>query len=166
LRFARRLIERQHRKTNLVSKIGEILSDDFSARPSSTVLVVEDEDLLRLTVAEYLRDGGFYVLEACSGDEAIDILAAEDRTIDIVFSDIRMPGSTDGFVLARWVRAHKPSAQVILTSGYIGEDTEAAKLGPPETLLQKPYRYSDLLRRVQVLVDAVERVEPRFGEHG
>jgi len=141
-----------------VSNIGEILSDDYSTRPSNTVLVVEDEDLLRLTVAEYLRDGGLHVLEACSGDEAIDILGAEDRTIDIVFSDIRMPGSTDGFELARWVRAHKPSAQVILTSGYIGADTQAAKLGPAETLLEKPYRYSDLLTRVQVLVGTAERV--------
>jgi CheY-like chemotaxis protein len=140
----------------LVSKIGKILSDDYSTRPGSTILVVEDEDLLRLTVAEYLRDSGLYVLEACSGDEAIDILVAEDRTIDIVFSDVRMPGSTDGFELSRWVRVHKPNAQVILTSGYIGADTEAANLGSPDTLLQKPYRYSDLLRRVQVEADKAD----------
>src|SRR5664279_5170450 len=78
-----------------------------------SILVVEDNELLRLTVAEYLRDSGFDVLEASNGDEAIFMLKGDAcAAINIVFSDIRMPGSTDGFGLAQWVRVHRPDAQV------------------------------------------------------
>ena len=85
--------------------------------PSPTVLVVEDEVLIRLVIADYLRDCGYKVHEAVSGEEAIAILQAPEVSIDVVFSDVEMPGSMDGFALARWVRANKPGMEVILTSG-------------------------------------------------
>ncbi|MGZ5904834.1 MAG: response regulator, partial [Reyranella sp.] len=68
-----------------------------------TVLVVEDEILVRTVIAAYLRDCGFDVVEAGSADEAVRVLEAGVR-IDIVFSDINMPGSLDGFGLAQWLR--------------------------------------------------------------
>nr|WP_294521452.1 response regulator [uncultured Rhodopila sp.] len=142
-----------------MSKVEEILiSDDHSTTACRTILVVEDEGILRLIVAEYLRDSGFCVVEASNGDEAIVLLEGEDRAIDIVFSDIRMPGSTNGLELARWVRAHKPATQIILTSGYIDEATEAANLGHHETVLKKPYQCFDLLRRIQSLVGVAGQV--------
>ena len=124
-----------------------------------SILVVEDNELLRLTVAEYLRDSGFDVLEASNGDEAIFMLKGDAcAAINIVFSDIRMPGSTDGFGLARWVRAHRPEARIILASGYISLGKEAANLGHAEIVVQKPYSCSDLARRVRTLVGVVEQV--------
>lgn len=134
----------------------KVFSDDYPTTPRITILVVEDNDPLRWTVAEYLCDSGFNVLEAANGDEAINMLMeAEGRTVDIVFSDIRMPGLTDGFRLARWVRAHRPGVQIILASAYAGLTLESANLGHSETLLQKPYRCSDLVQRFQALALAV-----------
>lgn len=68
-----------------------------SSAIGETVLVVEDEVLLRLVVAEYLRDCGFKVIEAAHADEAVMVLKQPDLRIDVLFSDIEMPGSLDGF---------------------------------------------------------------------
>jgi CheY-like chemotaxis protein len=83
---------------------------------TAVVLVAEDDALVRLCVAEHLRDSGYTVVEACNGDEAIAVFAA--RAVDVVFSDVRMPGATDGAKLALWVRENRPDTHVILSSGY------------------------------------------------
>ncbi len=80
-----------------------------------TVLVVEDEILVRTAIAEYLRHCGYRVVEAASADEAMTVLQETAIQVDIVFSDIKMPGSIDGFGLSKWVREHKPGLQIILT---------------------------------------------------
>jgi CheY-like chemotaxis protein len=76
-----------------------------------TVLVVEDEVLVRLAIAEYLRDCGYRVIEASSADEAILVLQQPELTIDVVFTDIEMPGPMDGFGLAQWTRTNRPRAR-------------------------------------------------------
>ncbi|HEX2224313.1 MAG TPA: response regulator, partial [Thermoanaerobaculia bacterium] len=88
-----------------------------SAEPPPTVLVVEDEVLIRLAVAQYLRDCGWVVLEAGDAEEALTILQAADVRVDLVFTDVQMPRALDGFGLARWIRAHRPEVRVLLTSG-------------------------------------------------
>jgi CheY-like chemotaxis protein len=103
-------------------------------QPAASVLVVEDDVLLRFNTSEFLRDCGFEVLEASTADEAVFVLSA-DPNIDVVFSDIRMPGTMDGFDLAKWVEANCPSIPIILTSGYPGVD--AGKYAHP--MLPKPY---------------------------
>jgi CheY-like chemotaxis protein len=114
----------------------------------STVLVVEDEVLIRLTVADYLRECGFHVLEAATADEAVRVLAAEVE-VDIVFSDIQMPGSMDGFALARWIRDHHPHVRVLLTSG-LGRTTAVARdLCEENPLMPKPYDHGSLLERLK-----------------
>jgi CheY-like chemotaxis protein len=80
------------------------------------VLVVEDEALIRSAVAEYLRISGNSVVEAANAAEAIAVFAA-GVPIDVVFSDIHMPGTMDGFGLARWISHHHPGINVVLTSG-------------------------------------------------
>jgi CheY-like chemotaxis protein len=115
----------------------------------ASILVVEDEDLVRTTVVECLLDSGFNVLEAASGDEAINVLAAHDTPVNIVFTDVRMPGSVNGFDLARWVHAHEPFTGVIVTSGFVGAAMAPAGCGP---LLAKPYHYPELLRRIRSLL--------------
>jgi CheY-like chemotaxis protein len=119
--------------------------------PPQTVLVVEDEVLIRLVVADYLRECGYRVHEAVNGDEALDILQSPEVAVDVVFSDVEMPGSMDGFALARWVRAHKPDVQVILTSGVERSADIAATLCEAGPLLKKPYPSQDVVDRIRHL---------------
>src|SRR5215468_2862421 len=120
-----------------------------TAAPS--VLVVEDEVLVRTSVAEYLRACGYRVLEANDADEAILILRSDGR-IDIVFTDVQMPGSLDGFGLAQWVRRERPEIRIIITSGVARASEAARDLCAEGPLLAKPYDHRDLERRIRRLV--------------
>jgi CheY-like chemotaxis protein len=88
-------------------------SDDQSV---PVVLLVEDEVLIRMAIADYLRSCGYRVIEAGSADEAVAVIDGRAR-IDVVFTDVKMPGSMDGFGLARCVRQRLPGIPVVLTSG-------------------------------------------------
>ena len=89
-------------------------SEDQADPP--TVLVVEDEVLIRMSTADYLRGCGYHIIEVGSGDEAVAVLKTDVR-IDVVFTDVSMPGNLNGFGLAQWVRSERPGVRVILTSG-------------------------------------------------
>jgi len=81
------------------------------------VLVVEDEPLLRMMAVDLVESAGFVAVEAANADEAVQIL--ETRTdIRIVFTDIDMPGSIDGMMLAAAVRDRWPPIEIIITSGH------------------------------------------------
>jgi CheY-like chemotaxis protein len=80
------------------------------------VLIVEDEQLVRLSAAQMIEDAGFEAIEAANADEAIRILESR-RDIRVVFTDIQMPGSMDGLKLARAVRNRWPPIKIIVTSG-------------------------------------------------
>lgn len=113
-----------------------------------TVLVVEDDVLERGPLAEYLRDANFKVIEAATAHEAVEVLSS-DTTVDIVFSDIRMPGGMDGLALARWIAERMPSLPVLLTSG----DRNIQVRGPH--YINKPYIYRDVERRLRQLMEEV-----------
>jgi CheY-like chemotaxis protein len=117
----------------------------------STILVVEDEILVRTVVAAYLRDCGFDVIEADNADEAVRVLEAGVR-IDIVFSDINMPGSLDGFGLAQWLRRERPGLKIILTSGAAQGAKDASDPGAHVPILAKPYDYAELARQLRALL--------------
>lgn len=112
-----------------------------------TVLVVEDEVFIRLDIAEYLRECGYRVVEAGNADEAIRILESQ-LPIDLVFSDIQMPGDMDGFGLARWIRQNHPDIRIILTSGYV-KATEVAGQLCDEGPIPKPYDHQLVLERIR-----------------
>ncbi len=119
--------------------------------PSETILLVEDEVLIRLVIAEYLRGCGYKVVEASSADEALTVLGQVDIDIDVVFSDIEMPGSMDGFELSKWLRTHRPTVDVILTGSVTHTTAAAAKLcdsGP----LTKPYEPQTAAERIKQLM--------------
>jgi CheY-like chemotaxis protein len=120
------------------------------------ILVVEDEILIRMVIADYLRDCGYKVIEAASGDEAMILLEQEDIAIDIVFSDIEMPGRTDGFALSQWLRKHKPDTQVLL-AGTPPKATETAQDLCEESSLPKPYDHSVALNRIRRLLAGRKR---------
>jgi CheY-like chemotaxis protein len=119
--------------------------------PPPIVLVVEDDVLVRNLVAAYLRECGFDVIEANGADEAIRVLQAEVQ-VDILFSDVQMPGSMDGFGLARWVRRERPWLKVILTSGAARTAKEAGDLCEHGPFLAKPYDHAELERHIRSLL--------------
>ena len=82
-----------------------------------TVLVVEDEPLIRMDIADQLQDLGFKVLEAANAREAVAMLAANDD-IQVMFTDVDMPGGMDGLKLAAAVRDRWPPVKIIVTSGH------------------------------------------------
>jgi len=116
-----------------------------------TILVVEDEVLIRMAVSDYLRECGFHVVEAGNAEEAIAVLKS-DTTVDIVFSDVNMPGSLDGFGLAQWIRRERPQLKVILTSGVTRKAKEAGTLCEHGPLLAKPYHHGELERQIRQLL--------------
>jgi CheY-like chemotaxis protein len=120
---------------------------------SETVLVVEDEVLLRLVIAAYLRDCGYKVIEAADADEAVLVLTQPDLVVDVLFSDIEMPGSMDGFGLAQWTRANRPDLEVILT-GSVPRAVNAAANLCEEGPVPKPYEPQSVHDRIRRLLAA------------
>jgi CheY-like chemotaxis protein len=117
-----------------------------------TILVVEDEVLIRLPLAEYLRDCGYRVFEASSVAEAKAVLNA-DTSVDLVFSDVNMPGNENGFALATWIRQRHPDTKVLLTSGIANATRKAEDLCEDGPLLAKPYSHDLVVQRIQSLLD-------------
>jgi CheY-like chemotaxis protein len=115
----------------------------------ATVLVVEDVVLVRMLICEYLRDAGFTVIEAISGDEAIAILGTT-LAIDAVFADVVMPNSSiDGIGLARWIRSNKPDVKVVLTSGVTNVADTPKELTSDSPLIEKPYQRAAVAQRIR-----------------
>ncbi len=107
--------------------------------------------MVRMPIAEYLRDCGYNVLEAGDANEAIATMNAEGP-VNLVFSDVRMPGKMDGFGLAEWFRSHFPSVPVLLTSGYNGGRSLAAASIPGVRFIEKPYSQTQVARRIATLL--------------
>jgi CheY-like chemotaxis protein len=119
---------------------------------AETVLVAEDEVLIRLVISEYLRACGYKVVEAASADEALQVLQHSQLTIDLVFSDVDMPGSMDGFALSRWIRANRPGMEVILVGNAARAAEAAGELCESGPTLSKPYDPQIALDRIKRLL--------------
>jgi CheY-like chemotaxis protein len=118
----------------------ETLGPPDAARP--TILVVEDEAMLLDVVAAELADAEFRVLCAASAEEADGMLGA-GAGIDLLFTDIRLPGRLDGWDLAERARALNPALPVIYVTGY---SAEAPRQVSASVLVMKPYRPSAIVR--------------------
>lgn len=114
-----------------------------------TILVVEDEILVRLAISDYLRDCGFKVIEATSGDEALIVLQQPDLQVDIVLCHVDLPGTMDGFGLARWMRVNKPGLPIILAGSTARAADAASELCESGPMLTKPYDTQILLDRIK-----------------
>jgi CheY-like chemotaxis protein len=121
-------------------------------RATETVLVVEDEVLIRMVIAEYLRHCGFKVIEAVNADEALLILQESELQVDVVFSDVEMPGSMDGFALAKWIRANRPGTDVILAGSPSRAAHAAGNLCENGPAMSKPYEPQVVLDRIRRLL--------------
>ncbi len=121
--------------------IGGRLSD-LTPPPDSRkiVLVVDDEPMIRMALADHLETKGFEVREAGNAAEAVAILQEPGCIVNLVFSDVRMPGEMDGLGLSRWIFENRPSIPVILASGDLGKTTAMDDPCGAETMA-KPYSY-------------------------
>ena len=116
---------------------------------SATVLVIEQDVLIRASVSGYLRHCGFKVIEAGDAEEAFAVLHS-DAKLAVVFSDVGLAG--DGFGLAQWVRRERPDVKVVLSSGLKRSAEEAGKLCREGPHLKEPYDHAILEREIRELL--------------
>lgn len=121
---------------------------DGDAANGADVLVVEDEFLLRMFVADELRAQGFTVLEAGNAQEALDLLERGAR-VALLLTDIRMPGAFDGAELVRRVRARHPHLMIAVTSAHRPEREIGDKV---DDFFPKPYDVPKLARQVKAIL--------------
>ncbi|MFD0938580.1 hybrid sensor histidine kinase/response regulator [Methylobacterium trifolii] len=120
---------------------------------TETVLIVDDREDVAELARTILRDFGYTTLMAGNGREALEILDARER-VDLLFTDLIMPGGMNGVVLAREARRRQPRLKVLLATGYAEASLERTDIGGTEfDLLKKPYRRTDLIRRVRAILD-------------
>ena len=120
-----------------------------TAKARQTVLIVEDEVLIRMSSAATLEDAGFRILEAGSSAEALQILAA-NKDIDILMTDVRLPGEMDGLDLVALVHRVHPDIRAIVVSGNTSAEdaSNAGAIG----FLPKPYMAHSLVCAVNELI--------------
>jgi CheY-like chemotaxis protein len=107
-------------------------------RAMPRIMLVEDHAQLRAVLERVLGSLGYRVRSVSTGDEALQALQSGE-TVDLVFSDVRMPGRTDGLALANWVRQNRPQIRVLLQSGYAEVQTSDF------VILHKPYTDTELI---------------------
>jgi CheY-like chemotaxis protein len=142
--------------TDLRAVVGSGKSDDDRPRRDAVeaVLVVDDQPDVRATAAAHLTSLGYRVLEADGATAALDKLATGIE-VDLLFTDIVMPGELNGGELARRARAARPGLKVLYTSGYPGEQlVEGPGLDIGAALVAKPYRKQELAAAVATALAA------------
>jgi two-component system, response regulator PdtaR len=113
------------------------------------VLIVEDEPLVRMLGADVLEEAGFEVVEAFNGDEALKVLRARPE-INVLFTDVNMPGSLDGLDLARIVHERRPDIKLLIASGQVRlSENQIPDAG---RFLAKPYGPEAIVRHVRELM--------------
>jgi signal transduction histidine kinase/ActR/RegA family two-component response regulator len=128
--------------------------DRHASKAEGAILLVEDDDEVASLVTDMLRELGYGVTRAASAEAALGALA-DRRTLDLVFSDIMMPGPMNGLDLAREAQRRRPGLPILLTSGYADAAMrEAARDGFP--VLKKPYDIQALERTIAEVLDARE----------
>ncbi len=114
-----------------------------------TVLLVEDNAQVRIVTSKRLKNLGYTVIEAGNAAAAIEVLSS-GRNVDLVFSDVVMPGGMSGFDLARWMRTNTPGTRVLLTSGFAEDIARSGETAASELeILRKPYSGAALARALR-----------------
>jgi two-component system cell cycle sensor histidine kinase/response regulator CckA len=122
-------------------------------RGTETILLVEDEDTLRALARHLLEQYGYHVLEACDGNEALRISEETSGNIDLLLTDVVMPGIS-GRVLADQLKPKRPEMKIVFMSGYTGQRVgEKDILEPGSLFLQKPFTRENLARKIREALD-------------
>jgi two-component system, cell cycle sensor histidine kinase and response regulator CckA len=134
---------------------GELASSppvQMPADGSETILVIEDEDIVRNLACRGLRDHGYAVVEARNGIEALEYMKAHPGSVDLVITDVVMP-EMGGRELAKNLARSEPDLPVLFMSGYTGDDVLARSLLPASApFIQKPFAPEELVARVRLLL--------------
>jgi CheY-like chemotaxis protein len=122
-----------------------------SASGRSIVLVVEDEPLIRIMLVDALEDAGFSTLEAADGDHAIRLLEQLAPRVRAIVTDINLPGSTNGILLAKHAKAHWPEVHIVIISGLPRPD----QFGIPGGVrfFQKPFNLEEIMQYIREMQD-------------
>ena len=133
----------------------EAQSDAPAGVDGETILICEDDEDVRAYSAEVLRELGYRVIEAADGETTLRLLASENGRVDLLFTDIVLPGGMTGAVVAERARAAQPGLKVLFTTGYARNAiVHHGRLDPGVELLSKPFAYADLAARIRDLLDA------------
>ena len=116
----------------------------------AVILVVEDEELARLIIADYLKEAGFTVLESANAENALALLESRSG-IRAVVLDVVMPGAMDGIALAHRIYQRWPRIGLLVVSGRV--PPKAAQLPPGTGFLPKPYFGPSIVGRVRAIID-------------
>ena len=133
--------------------LDKVLSFPAASLHSRNVLVVEDQVLTRMMVAAELRRRGLKVLEAQNAHEAIAVLQSQ-VPVDLVFTDVRLPGSMDGLALSRLLRETLPELKIVVTSGDLPVDTD---VDPADAFFPKPYDLRGIAGHIEELLGELRR---------
>jgi DNA-binding response OmpR family regulator len=118
-------------------------------KKKSFILVVEHDLMVRQPLAEYLRECGYWVVEATHTDEAIEVLQTASIAVEIVLADVSSSAKIDGFGLSRWMKANGLAAKLILAGTAEKVAATAGDLCEHGPLLTKPYDHALLLDRIK-----------------
>lgn len=127
----------------------------MSSVPASqveTILVVDGDVLIRMFIAGFLRDCGFKIIEAANADEALKILQQAEVQIDLVFTDVDLPGEMDGFGLSQWIRQTLPGVEVMLSGSPARAAHAVAGLCNSGSVVSKPYDANAVLDEIRRLL--------------
>jgi len=130
------------------------MSDPDPHDPVETVMIVDDDVIVRTAIAEYLRTCGFRVIEAVHAEEAQTVLQSDAMRVDIVLSAVAMRQGGDGFELLRWVHEHRPDVEVVLAGTPGRAAHAAAELCDSGPTLARPYDPQLVLDRIKRMLVA------------
>lgn len=121
--------------------------------PTETVLVVDDEVLVRMVIAGYLRHCGYRVIEAANAAEAMLVLDQDQADdVSVVLSAVGLSGERDGFALARWIRRRRPGCEVVLAGTPARAANAAHDICEQGPMLTRPYEPQIVLNRIRRLL--------------
>jgi len=130
-------------------------AEAISATPArgagETLLLVENNETVRLPVAELLSELGYETIEAGSAHAAIPVLESQ-RRLDLLIADIGLPGGTNGRQLAEIARKRRDTLPILMITGYAGAAAGSRMLGPGMDLIAKPFQIDDLAAKIRGMV--------------
>jgi len=121
---------------------------------SETILVVEDNELLSMSISDMLREQGYRVFQSRDGASALGLLTSEADGVHLLFTDVALPGGMNGRQLAEEARKRHPSLKVLFMTGYARNSIfHHGRLDPGVNLIVKPFNYATLEDRIRRLLD-------------
>lgn len=125
------------------------MNDNPTAGQRGTILVVEDEALIRLDLCTCLSEAGYSCIEKSSAEAAQTAMSVRSGNIRLLLTDVRLNGPMNGLELAAWTRRQYPDVRVVITSGH----TRAAELQPfAHAAFEKPFDVRHLIKTIELLL--------------